>query len=384
MSLFSIFKRNSRLALRGNWGRAILILLISAGASFLLLGIQGMVTNFFVDPMTLDPTFAMRYGFNEYFFQRFVSASLKELLIGVIFLVIHMLLFSPLNLGVNRWFYQLVHGCGHSVAELFRYFESGGSYRRALWLEVNLTVRIYLWAIVFFAVPGALFGFSFVGVVRGEAAGRVAMTVASVGLFLACVLGILAFVFYGALVSRYQLAAYLLSENDEITVREAIRLSVAYTRGSRFSLFGFQLTFIGWMLLCVFFFPVFYVVPYFHTALAMYGRYLIEKARQLSPAPAPQEPISDATREFDGPRTGVSGPDPERDAPPAAPEAPASPEGGPLGPGAAALDDPAMELGERFAFPPSRYPAGPQQAGPPPLPETELLPEEGAGGEGRS
>ena len=59
-------------------------------------------------------------------------------------------------------------------------------------------------------------------------------------------------------------------------MREATKLSVELTRGRRWQIVGFSLSFLPWFLLCCLVLPILYVLPYFSVASVMYARYLFE------------------------------------------------------------------------------------------------------------
>lgn len=93
-------------------------------------------------------------------------------------------------------------------------------------------------------------------------------------------------VLYVAYMNKYFLVSYKLVEDDETPVSELFRQSIEETKGYRFSLIGFQLTFIGWQILAAIFPPVeLYVGPYYRTSLAMYARYIVETNRRESGQP---------------------------------------------------------------------------------------------------
>lgn len=62
----------------------------------------------------------------------------------------------------------------------------------------------------------------------------------------------------------------ILCEYPELSPVDAIKLSRKMVRGNRTELFVLDLSFIPWMLLCVFVFPCIYVLPYMMTTRALY------------------------------------------------------------------------------------------------------------------
>lgn len=289
MSLFSVLKRNSRLALRGMWGKSVAVMLITAGVSLVITVLRNTAIDLFGTPISFDPRFAMRYGVNEQFFRSLLETGPVEMAILLVSVLLAIALLAPLNLGTIRFHNALVHSRNPGVVELFHFFESPMAYRRAVWYDINLTVRCLLWAVAFYLIPGGILGGSVSMLVRADVeAERSVVAMATVGMLLAAFLFLLATVFYIATINRYVLTAYLLCLDDTMTVGKAIKTSVAYTKGYRFSFLLFELSFIGWAALCLFVFPVLYVAPYFRTSIAMYARYIIEK-NTFTPAGATKE-----------------------------------------------------------------------------------------------
>lgn len=291
MGLFSTLKRNSRLALKGCWGTAILLMLIFFGVTVLLLILQQTAINVFVvSPMLNNPT--MEPNITDDPIQIITATfqfSFAEWIIVATSTILTILLIAPLSLGIQRWFFNLVHSRRLSVAEAFHFFETAHNYSRAVWYDICISIRCALWAIPFYAVPCGIFGASIFFLSRGAELTRGESAVASTGIFISAVLFLLATIFYFACICRYLLVPYLLAEDDDISVSLAIKTSVEYTKGFRFSLMWFELSYIGWFFLLVFLFPILYIGPYYSTGVAMYARFIIEKNRYVQP---------EATREF--------------------------------------------------------------------------------------
>ena len=62
----------------------------------------------------------------------------------------------------------------------------------------------------------------------------------------------------------------IMAEYPELSPWQAISLSKKMVKGNRTELFVLDLSFIPWMLLCVFIFPVIYVWPYMFTTRSLY------------------------------------------------------------------------------------------------------------------
>lgn len=288
MGLFSILKRNSKLALRGNWGRAIIILLIVMGVSSFITAVTQIAAGVFIpDSMIYNPAIG-NYDTVWELAGEFRFGMAEWIIFGTS-AVLSILLVAPLSLGQARWYYNLVHVRSMPVTELFYYFETGRAYARSVLYEINIGIRSLLWMFLFYAPPSAVFGVALFFLSGNEELSRAGLVTATSGIFLSVILFILATIFYAACVCRYSLTPYLIAEDADLTVRKAIKLSVKYTKGFRFSILWFALSYIGWFFLAAFFFPLLYVVPYYSTGIAMYSRYIIEKNRN---------PVPDTTQEF--------------------------------------------------------------------------------------
>lgn len=288
MGLFSILKRNSKLALRGSWGRAIIILLIVMGVSALITVFTQIAAGVFVTAPILDDSAMEQYDTVWALAEEFRFGMAEWIIFGAS-AILSLLLMSPLSLGQARWYYNLVHGGSMPLTELFYYFETGKAYARSLLYEINIGIRSMLWMILFYAPPSAVFGVAVFFLSGNEELSRAGLMTATSGIFLSIVLFILATLFYAACICRYALTPYLIAGDSELTVRKAIKLSVNYTKGFRFSILWFGLSYIGWFFLSAFFFPILFAAPYYSTGMAMYSRYIIEKNRNSVP---------DETQEF--------------------------------------------------------------------------------------
>jgi uncharacterized membrane protein len=291
MGMFSMIKRNSKRALKGNWGKAVTLTLLLFGALTLFAILQQAAIEMFVSRApepALPPPDADLAQLAGYVAQAIPPA--EWIIVGV-FSALMLLIITPVEMGAARWFYALVRGEKQPISEAFWYFESGRRYGRSVWYSVNVGLRGFLWSVLFFAVPGGLLGYSSYWLSREDVT-RAQSSAATIGVLIASCLMILAALFYSACVSRYMLAVFLLGESDDVTVGRAIRESVRYTRGFRFSLMWFALSYIGWIMLCCLFFPALYVWPYYSAGIAMYALYIIEKKRHEA---------ASATLEFAGP-----------------------------------------------------------------------------------
>ena len=284
MSLFKTLKRNSRLALKGNWGRAIFVLFIFFAVMGLLSGAQQYAFTFFenlTDPVTLVST-AVR-----------PVSSYNEIAILSIFTFLGLLLLLPLEMGVCKWFYCLVSGKPSPISETFVFFENIKKYGKSLWLYMNILSLALLWSILFFIFPTVVSWLS-TGLVNGYYSiygdARLNAAAGTVGVILGSALYVLAAICYIICMNRYALAIYILFDGmdnhlqagmNTMSTREIIKTSVRYSKGYRLNIFLFQLSFLGWAALCIFIVPIFFLAPYYFTSFSMFARYIVEKSHAL-------------------------------------------------------------------------------------------------------
>lgn len=77
------------------------------------------------------------------------------------------------------------------------------------------------------------------------------------------ILAIAGFGFYLLFVQRYSKARFFLACYRDFTVSDAIAESINRTKGICADILLFKLGFIPWFLMCIFIFPIFYVIPYY-------------------------------------------------------------------------------------------------------------------------
>lgn len=87
------------------------------------------------------------------------------------------------------------------------------------------------------------------------------------------VMGLLMMLFFipGIIFSYSSYFAFqIMCDYPELSPWEAIKLSKKIVRGNRFELFVMNLSFLPWSFLCIFIFPIIYLMPYFGTTNALY------------------------------------------------------------------------------------------------------------------
>ncbi len=296
MKLRKQIKLNARRALGGSWGKAICLLLIIFSISLIFSLLQGLTS------LLLGiPDFSDVLTTPQYYLDDVINLSIPSFLIAAAFTLFSLIVNSPLSFGIRLWYYRLAGGDSEEVAAVFSFFSGLRLFFKAIWHDISLSVRLLLWSIPFALLPGGIGTFALFLLYNAETARTVRLG-GFLLLTLACVLSILAGLFFSIFSKRYLLAPYLIVDNPSISVRQAFRTSIRYTRGYKNELFLFDLSFLPWALLSVLLLPLLYVVPYYNASLALYAKYLVEKGKLNEP--------EDETLRFD-PRDPVTGEIPE-------------------------------------------------------------------------
>lgn len=190
------FKQEARRALRGNWQPALVVTFFSG----VFLTLSSVLQALWVP----DPVVYASYGLLDRFWQELTAVSQAEWA-GLIVVNLLSLLFSPaLMLGCNRYFLNLLVGRDSGVREGL--LGRMGIWPKALWLYVQMGVRIFLWSLLL-VVPGILAAI------------------------------------------RYSMAPYFMAQDPSISASEAIEKSKHAMKEMKLAYFSLIISFIGWSLL---------------------------------------------------------------------------------------------------------------------------------------
>jgi uncharacterized membrane protein len=68
----------------------------------------------------------------------------------------------------------------------------------------------------------------------------------------------------------YSMAFYIFADNQDLNIDEYLTRSRKMMEGYKLNYLAFNLSFIGWILLCLLVIPMIWVIPYIATAQALY------------------------------------------------------------------------------------------------------------------
>ena len=208
------FRWRAREALRGNWMTAVLVTLVASifGAS---VGVGGsgispvqIVSNItrFINPDSeanydisgnyLDPPSDQMVTF-------MTGVVVLAVGIGLILVLISILLGAVISLGLCQYNMKLIDG---ETADFGILFSNFGIWSKAVWLVIRRGLYVFLWSLLLI-IPGIIKAYA------------------------------------------YAMSVFILSENPEMSAKEAMDVSRKMMDGNKWRLFCMQLSFIGWDLL---------------------------------------------------------------------------------------------------------------------------------------
>ncbi len=143
--------------------------------------------------------------------------------------LVGMILIIPFSLGFMNAFKELLRGDNRITGNSFRIGFSGGRYLHLLWGYILMTIKLILWYLLLI-IPGIIKSFS------------------------------------------YAMTPFILVDEPELSALQAIKKSRLMMKGHKFDLFWLLLSFIGWIILCIFTLGIgiFWLIPYIYTSFAAF------------------------------------------------------------------------------------------------------------------
>jgi len=220
------FRAKAKAALRGHWAIALLTTLVAS-----VLGVFGTygVSGTSVTEKLSNTDISLIRDFLDTPVGKTALAVLgATLTVGTVYSLARFLLGGALELGYRRFTTQLVDGNKADFSDLFSRFNL---FAKGLLMQLLIDLFTTLWLLLFI-IPGIIKAYS------------------------------------------YAMTSYILLENPDMPVMEAIRASQRMMRGNKWRLFCLRLSFIGWELLCAFSFGIGYLWlnPYKQVAEAAFYR----------------------------------------------------------------------------------------------------------------
>ena len=207
-------------------------------------------------------------------------------------------IFRPLFLGFILWCTKVARGLPAEFRTVFAFF-APGKYMPAIQYSFRRLIRLLLWALATVGVSLVL-GTGLIVLFHlsdpGEAFenfGQQGMKISSAVTYLVClVVGILSWML---VTLRYFLADYLfVTEETYSPYRDPMHRSRVLMCGYKTYIWPMLVSFLGWVLLCIFVFPALYVLPFLFTSVAVSQKWILydraqREKRQTEVSACPEE-----------------------------------------------------------------------------------------------
>jgi len=259
-------KANGLLLLRGRWLKAMAVLLLIL---LLMLGFSA-----------LNLAFRTAAGEPFLYSDGSINLSLRSVLVEVAFTVITLFFIPPLITGQAEWYWSLTDAQPKGVGEVFGWFGSLRLYFKSVGVALNIFIRSLLWAVLICGVPVGMIIADYIYFPPSDVLNNQTLVFGLIFYFaLFLLLG--ALFLLGYVMTRYFLTVFLLVEDNKRSVREIVRTSLNYSKGQRWELMKFFLSYILWFIQLYFVLPAFFVLPYFNSASTVFAKHLIYTRRAL-------------------------------------------------------------------------------------------------------
>jgi uncharacterized membrane protein len=260
-------KSNGMALLRSRWLQADVILLLTA---LMILGVS-----------MLETAVRKVLGVSVFDSAGKLDLSAASWITAGAFSVLTLLVTTPVFAGQTQWYWSLSEKTKLGVGDVFAWLGSVKLYFKSVGVAADIFVRTLLWGALTCGGPAAMIAAAYIFFPKGADAGTLTsdsicfvMLVGFGGVLLAGGIFLLLYISM-----RYFLAYFLLAEDSSRRVRAIVGDSVRYTKGQRWELMKFCLSFILWFVQIYFILPALFVLPYFFSSSAMYSKHLIYAQR---------------------------------------------------------------------------------------------------------
>ena len=228
------FREQARDVLSGNWGSAVLTTLIASvlgaditmsigsNASSVTSSVNNTINNGNGDTSYSSLLSSVPITTLTYIMGAVMAIAGLVIIIGIIQYVIG----SFVSLGLIQYNLDLIDG---RDVELGQIFSKAPMFGKAFWLRLRMSIFTALWTLLFI-IPGIIKAYA------------------------------------------YSMSGFILTENPEMTAKEAMEVSQKMMQGNKWRLFCLEFSFIGWKLLGALSLGIgmLWVNPYYNAAVAAF------------------------------------------------------------------------------------------------------------------
>ena len=193
-------------------------------------------------------------------------------LISLLFLSSLILLLGPLRLGISKWYAETAQGVSPPLHTVFFYFSSVKKYIASVKHLLLKIFRVFPCAVLFIGGAVALSSLiTYIFSVSGFSSLGVNPVVSNSTTVIFVIIGVLAYMMISL---RYFLADYLFVTGDEGNV-DYMSLSAELMNGYKLNVWRLMATYSGWILLCVFVFPILYSFSFMHASYSVVAKWIV-------------------------------------------------------------------------------------------------------------
>ncbi|MBQ9194080.1 MAG: DUF975 family protein, partial [Bacteroidales bacterium] len=204
MKTNTFFKDSALAALRGNWGKAVLAVLVYLFIGLAIAGPMGYTSIMMQDTLGTASFSSLSDAMEMVQDPEFMAAQKTANGVSSLTFLLEIFLLLPLEVAFLNIFRKLlVNGDTNMVGNLFNF----SNYWKKVGGMLLVGILTFLWSLLFI-IPGIIKAFS------------------------------------------YAMTPFILDENPELGASEAIHRSRMMMKNHKFDLFWLYLSFIGWFLLC--------------------------------------------------------------------------------------------------------------------------------------
>lgn len=231
MKTASDFRSIARGALSGHWISAVGTTLLAGilGAEITLTGNGAPLISHFQNYIHKDQPRGTELAFINLpmeFFIAILGIAIVSFLILIVIFIVQFVVGSFVSLGLVQYNLNLIDGKEATVGQIF---SKTSIMWKAVCLRIRMNVFIFLWSLLLI-IPGIIKYYS------------------------------------------YSMSGFILSENPEMTAKEAMEVSIQMMQGNKWRLFCLEFSFIGWGLLCFLSLGIGYLWlnPYINASIAAF------------------------------------------------------------------------------------------------------------------
>ncbi len=212
-------------------------------------------------------------GLTVYMFFQLIAMFLPLYVAISLFSILLFFWLLPFTLGVLRVIWQQMLQSHSHFTDIFYYFSGIQLYKKTIEFLFFLIIRVV--GIVFVCILPAMA----VNIVSSEWIHTTFEWEMPLWISNLSVISSILY-FLGGIVSlffiiRFYVSLFLFVADDDMDALEAIHLSTVISKDSLWELFVLVLSFIGWFIIGIFVFPLFYVIPYFATSFMVHCRFVV-------------------------------------------------------------------------------------------------------------